>query len=64
MLGILQILLYRASLQINVSSIIKKNNLNIYLLVIETHQSHILPHQFIVLIYVIKFVILLIFSYI
>ena len=64
MLGILQILLYRVSLQIDVSSIIKKNNSNIYLLVVEAHQSHIWLHQFIVLIYVIKFVILLIFSYI
>ena len=63
MLEILQILLYRASLQIDISSIIKKNNSNIYLLVVDAHQSHILPHQFIVLIYVIKFVILLIFSY-
>ena len=40
MLGILQILLYRVSLQIDVSSIIKKNNSNIYLLVVEAHQSH------------------------
>lgn len=63
MLEILQILLYKVSLQANVSSIIK-NNSNIYLLVVEAHQSHILPHQFIVLIYVIKFAILLIFSYI